>query len=89
MLYRHHLRSLLEAHSAAVPYMSRACLCERAGLGATWISTFLRREAATLSSAERLITAIRDTCPAGPEGDEVRRLLAVFECDEPTKADAA
>lgn len=86
MTYTDHLRDLICALLRARPDVSGANLSEQSGLGKNWVSGFLSRRAGTLGRADDVVATCRRLCPVGSEGDEVRRLLRVF--DQPRK-DAA
>jgi hypothetical protein len=79
MTYADHLTLLIRAAFSAVPGLTRQELSQRAGLGRGWVSDFLATGNGTLGKGASVVDAIRDLCPTGPDGDELRRLLAVFD----------
>jgi hypothetical protein len=48
-------------------------------VGNNWVANFLTTGQARFDRADRVVAAIRDLCPQGPQGDEVRRLLALLD----------
>ena len=87
MTYTEHVFGIIKALLAADPKLSAARLSGLAGLGNNWVSTFLARKAGTLGRADDVVAAARRLCPAGTEGDEVRRLLAMLDAQDLPAAD--
>ena len=54
-------------------------LSQRADIGLGWVSEFMASGTGSLSRAEAVVAAIRDICPSGESGDELRRLPARFD----------
>ena len=79
MSYEHHLRTALDAFSQARPDVSDRRLSIAAGLNAGWIADFRATGAATFSRSQMVLTAMRQLCPRGPEGEALRRVLAQID----------
>jgi hypothetical protein len=79
MSYSNHLAQLIAALESAAPGVSKRALAAHANVDQAWVHRFCRFGTGTLDRADRVVAAIRDLCPQGPQGDEVRRLLALLD----------
>lgn len=76
MSYEKHLRRLILAHLRVHPHSSQRGLSRAAGLGENWVASFLRTGSAQLGAMDRIARTIGELCPSGPQGDDIRGLMA-------------
>ena len=89
MTYENHLRAALDAFAIARPDVSDRRLSLAAGLNSGWVAEFRATGSATFSRSQSVLAAMRSLCPAGPDADALRAVIARLDPTPPQAEDAA